>query len=89
MNLPPIKNAYCNAHARRYFKDSEEKFPEESKYFIEIYRKIYHLESLAKTSDPPDILAHRDMTVFGVGWVRQPFVGHQQTPPHPERQAGA
>ena len=59
MNLPPIKNAYCNAHARRYFKDSEEKFPEESKYFIEIYRKIYHLESLTKTSDPPESIALR------------------------------
>jgi len=40
-------NIFCNAHARRYFKRSE-KFPEESKYFIDRYEKVYRLEKIAK-----------------------------------------
>lgn len=43
-----IKNVYCNAHARRKFKDSENKFPEEAKLFIEIYGKIYRLNKMTK-----------------------------------------
>lgn len=47
-NLSLIKNVYCNAHARRKFKDSESKFTEESKIFIEIYGKIYRLNKMTK-----------------------------------------
>jgi len=43
-NLPLIKNIYCNAHARRKFKDSEEAFAKESSFFLWCYRRIYHLE---------------------------------------------
>lgn len=39
-----IIKIYCNAHARRKFKDSEINFTKESKYFIKCYRKIYRLE---------------------------------------------
>jgi len=39
-----IIKIYCNAHARRRFKDSLINFKEESEYFIKCYRKIYHLE---------------------------------------------
>lgn len=42
---PSIEQLYCNAHARRKFKDSEENFPVESAYFLERYQKIYHLDS--------------------------------------------
>jgi len=44
--LPEIKNIYCNAHARRKFKDAENSFPEESEFFLWCYRKIYRLEKL-------------------------------------------
>jgi len=44
--LPLIMNLYCNAHARRKFKESELSFPKESKFFIWCYRKIYRLEEL-------------------------------------------
>lgn len=46
--LPLIKNVYCNAHARRKFKESENKFPEESEYFVKIYGKIYRLNKMTK-----------------------------------------
>lgn len=50
-NLPLIKNLYCNAHARRKFKEAEISFSSESKFFIWCYRKIYRLEFL---KDYPD-----------------------------------
>lgn len=43
----PIKNCYCNAHARRKFKGAELKYPE-SENFIALYRKIYRLEKIAQ-----------------------------------------
>lgn len=39
-----IQNVYCNAHARRKFKEAEANFPEESEYFIRCYRLIYRLD---------------------------------------------
>ena len=42
--LPEIKNIYCNAHARRKFKESEVSFEKESNLFLWCYRKIYYLE---------------------------------------------
>lgn len=44
--LPLIKNLYCNAHARRKFKEAEVSFAKESKLFIWCYKKIYYLETL-------------------------------------------
>jgi hypothetical protein len=43
-NLPKIKNIYCNAHARRKFKESSQSFERESALFLWCYSKIYHLE---------------------------------------------
>lgn len=48
INLPLIKNVYCNAHARRKFKESEENFGDESKFFIDHYKEIYRLDAEAK-----------------------------------------
>lgn len=50
-NLPEIINIYCNAHARRKFKESEVSFAKESKLFIWCYRKIYRLEKLKDFKD--------------------------------------
>lgn len=47
MEIPVIRNIYCNAHARRKFKESK-KFPEEAQYFIDQYEKIYRLEKIAR-----------------------------------------
>lgn len=43
-NLALLKNIYCNAHARRKFKDAADSFKKEAKLFLWCYGKIYHLE---------------------------------------------
>lgn len=44
-NGKKIKNIYCNAHARRKFKEAEKNF-EESQYFLKCYQKIYRLNKI-------------------------------------------
>lgn len=46
-----VKNLYCNAHARRKFKESSKSFEVESEFFLWCYRKIYYLEKRIKTKD--------------------------------------
>ena len=55
--LPPIQNVYCNAHARRKFKEAEKHFPDEAKFFIDHYKEIYRLNSEAK--ETPALLAEK------------------------------
>jgi len=55
--LPPIQNIYCNAHARRKFKEAEKHFPDEAKFFIDHYKEIYRLNSEAK--ETPALLAEK------------------------------
>lgn len=59
LGLPIINHVYCNAHARRYFKNAEEKFSMEAKFFVSQYRKIYRLEKLAQ-KNPELIIKIRD-----------------------------
>jgi transposase len=54
-----IRCVYCNAHARRYFKQAEDSFPDESKFFVDQYKEIYKLEDLAKDKPPDEVLALR------------------------------
>lgn len=44
----PIKNIYCNAHARRRFKEAKNRFMDEAQFFVDKYKEIYRLEELAK-----------------------------------------
>ncbi|MCB9024928.1 MAG: IS66 family transposase [Bdellovibrionaceae bacterium] len=57
--LPLLKNVYCNAHARRKFKEAAEKYTDEAQYFIEAYKKIYRLEKIAKARPPSRVLRVR------------------------------
>jgi hypothetical protein len=50
--LQKIQNVYCNAHARRKFREARDKFPE-AQFFVDQYREIYRLESQIKEK-PPD-----------------------------------
>jgi len=43
-NQPKIHTIYCNAHARRKFKEAEHNFKEETKLFLWSYERIYYLE---------------------------------------------
>lgn len=45
---PSILNCYCNAHARRKFKQVETPYAEESEKFVAIYAKIYRLNKMSK-----------------------------------------
>jgi transposase len=59
-NLRPlIQTSYCNAHARRKFKESDA-FPAERDYFLQRYQRIYRLETEARDeAHPPDRLEDR------------------------------
>lgn len=59
MHRPLIQTSYCNAHARRKFKEADA-FPDERDYFLKQYQKIYRLESEARDADkPPEELNYR------------------------------
>jgi transposase len=45
-NLPEVQNIYCNAHARRKFKEASLSFAKESKFFLRCFEKIYRLEKI-------------------------------------------
>lgn len=51
-NFPEIQTSYCNAHARRKFKEAEA-FPLERDYFIHQYQRIYRLEAEAREEGVP------------------------------------
>lgn len=54
-----IRSSYCNAHARRKFKEAFDRFPEDAKVFIDEYKEIYRLEAEAKGRPPDEILDFR------------------------------
>lgn len=55
----PIRNCYCNAHARRKFKGAENRNPEEVEKFLALYSKIYRLEKIAQKRPAHRILRVR------------------------------
>jgi transposase len=58
--LPLIEHVYCNAHARRYFRQAGERFPAEAAFFVEQYREVYRLEGLSKGQEPSEVTALRE-----------------------------
>ncbi len=66
--LPEIKNIYCNAHARRKFKESSQSFYKDSRLFVWCYEKIYHLEKRKdfKNRRKWQLLYYRAMSNFGL-----------------------
>jgi len=59
MKLPSIVNVYCNAHARRYFRQAGDRFPKEAQFFTDQYEQIYKIENLAKGKPPNEVLELR------------------------------
>lgn len=43
-NRPEIRSIYCNAHARRKFKEASHSFEREGAFFLWCYQRIYRLE---------------------------------------------
>ncbi|CAN5522358.1 IS66 family transposase [soil metagenome] len=56
--MPIIRNAYCNAHARRYFRKTWPKY-QEAAFYLDYFHEIYRLEEAAKGQAPPKILELR------------------------------
>lgn len=54
-----IEQIYCNAHARRKFKEAREKFID-AQVYIDIYKKIYFLEGQLKEKPPDEVLELRE-----------------------------
>lgn len=59
-NKPLIKNAYCNAHARRNFFKANKKHATHALFYLKMFQKIYRLEKEAKGKPPPEILKLRE-----------------------------
>lgn len=55
-----IENAYCNAHARRYFYKPRLNYSE-AEFYLEHYHEIYQLNSKSKGSPPDEVLKLREM----------------------------
>jgi len=55
----PIENAFCNAHARRYFYKSRVHYPE-AKFYLDQYHEIYQLNSMSKGKAPDEVLILRE-----------------------------
>lgn len=53
--LTEIQNVYCNAHARRKFKEALKKSLDEASFYIKQYRFIYRLEKFSKDK-PPELV---------------------------------
>jgi len=60
-HLPLIQNIYCNAHARRKFKEAKDRSQEEAQFFIDQYKEIYRLEASAIDKPPEEILGIRSL----------------------------
>ena len=56
---PLIQNIYCNAHARRRFKEAKNRFIDEAQFFVDKYKEIYRLEALAVDKPPEEKLLIR------------------------------
>lgn len=57
--LPLIKAAHCNAHARRNFFKMWPKY-QEAQFYLDHYHEIYKLNAKAKGQDPPEVLKYRE-----------------------------
>lgn len=55
-----IEHVFCNAHPRRYFRQSgQDTFPVEAEFFVTQYKYIYSLEDQAKEKPPDELLGLR------------------------------
>ena len=58
--LRPVVNIYCNAHARRKFKDASEVFGDEAQFYLTEYKEVYRLEAELKLLPREERQNYRD-----------------------------
>jgi transposase len=62
---PGLRSIYCNAHARRRFKEAAESFPDDAEFYLKQYDEIYRLERTVKEKPPDEgIELRRQMLPF-------------------------
>lgn len=79
---PLIRNAYCNAHARRYFYKNWPKF-QEAGFYLDHYHEIYRLEDAAKGQAPPKVLELRSQMVPRFAAMKKRAM--EELPAYPEQ----
>jgi transposase len=52
--IPLLQNAYCNAHARRYFYKARQSKYLEAEFFLDSYHEIYELDKQRRAGPPLD-----------------------------------
>jgi transposase len=57
--LPMLQNAYCNAHARRYFFKSWKSPVKYGQYYLDQYHEIYDLNEEARGQEADKVLEYR------------------------------
>ena len=60
---PQIEKAYCNAHARRKFKEAEHAYPVESDFYLGKYGEIYEIEANAKKNPEEALQLRQTMAI--------------------------
>lgn len=59
-----VKEAFCNAHAFRYFRDASSTWESECKSFLEIYGKIYEFEREAENDEQKKLAREKMKPLF-------------------------
>lgn len=57
---PLVKGSNCNAHSRRHFFKSRQKYTLDAEFFLDHYHEIYLLNDQAKGKPPDEVLALRE-----------------------------
>lgn len=82
---PPIQGIYCNAHARRRFKEAAERFADDAQFFMDQYKEIYRIESEFVDKPPEEILLGRQKVKLLFEAMKLRAV--ELTPAYPEKSA--
>ena len=56
---PKIHHVYCNAHARRRFKEAGDAFPDEAEFYLKQYDEIYRLDREVRQKPPDEAMELR------------------------------
>lgn len=78
----PIENAYCNAHARRYFYKPRLHYTE-ANFYLEHFHEIYQLNDLSKGGSPDQILELRSQMAVRFEAMKQKAI--EELPRYPNQ----
>jgi transposase len=79
--------AFCNSHARRMFVDIENNYPEESKYVVNLYKKIWKRDKEAKElgyNDDQRLAYHKEKSLPAMEEIKSWCEAYQQSESYEE-----